>query len=309
MSRVKPPQQHGLLVIHKPKGPTSARCLEQIKRVCGQKKIGHAGTLDPMAEGVLLVLLGQFTKIAQYLTEGRKVYCGSLILGVATDTYDAEGEVVEEQDASHVTPEAAEREIHAWREQDFQIIPPYSAAKHEGKPLYKLSREGKETPVKTKPLLVTRAEVLEMDLPRVRFRVECGAGTYVRSLVHSLGMRLGCGAVLTELIRERSHPFDLGQAHDLDEVLRAPESLPSRVLSLEQALPHWPAVRLTSRQAAQFKNGAQLACGADVALDVPPAEKQRAVFLDPDGIPLGLVETQIKDGKAVWAILRGMWNA
>ncbi len=305
----RPPQQHGLLVLNKPSGPTSAGCLEKIKRNLGQKKIGHAGTLDPLASGVLLVLLGQGTKIAQYLLEGAKRYLGTLELGVTTDTYDLQGQVVEKTAWNDVTEEQVHYEVQHWLSLTSQIVPPYSAAKHKGQPLYKLAREGKETPVKEKLLTVHRAEVVDIDLPLVRFRVECSSGAYVRSLVHSLGMRTGCGAALAQLTREYSRPFGLGQAWDLEQLLDEPEELPARVLPLASALPHWPRMPLPDSLAKQVRNGAMLRYGKNLAPGESSADfaaGQRAMFVDQQGNPLALVEIQLKDGEPVWSILRGL---
>ena len=316
MTRTDPRQRHGLLVLNKPSGPTSTRCLERIKHTLGQRKIGHAGTLDPMAQGVLLVLLGQATKLAGYLQEGEKIYSGRMQLGVTTDTYDAEGAVVAEAPYEHIPPDQVRDSVLAWTEEREQTVPPYSAAKHQGKPLYKLSRAGMETPVKTKQLKVTLAEVLELDLPWVRFRVRCGVGTYVRSLVHSLGMRLGCGAVLTELTREYSHPFGLDQAYDLDPVLEEPEQLPDRVLPLDAALPHWPTVLLSDTEAAKVRNGVELEYAVHQMQDSssPLPEGGRAVFVARNGSGeerqlLALAEVRLRDGAPVWSILRGLWSS
>ncbi len=320
-AHTRPAQQHGVLVLDKPKGPTSTACLERIKRTLGQKKIGHAGTLDPMASGVLLVMLGQATKLAPYLTEGFKTYRGEMTLGVTTDTYDAEGAVVEEADWRGLTTDDVHAAVLAWREDTTQTVPPYSAAKHKGKALYALARAGKDVPVKTKPVTIFGASVLHMDLPHVAFRVQCGAGVYIRSLVHSLGMRLGCGAHLTALTREESRPFTLAQAHPLDAVLDAPEALPSRVIPLAQALPHWPRVTLDAQETKLVKNGAQLpyapppaATRAAAALTeeeapcAPAAVTQRALFVDQHGDAVALAQHAVKDGQPVWALLRGLWS-
>lgn len=309
---VKPAQQHGVLVLNKPKGPTSAGCLARIKRVLGQKKIGHAGTLDPMAQGVLLVLLGQCTKIAGYLTEGGKVYAGRLKLGVATDTYDSEGAIVSEADYRGLTHEQVLAAVAEWTTLTTQETPPYSAAKHQGKPLYQLSREGKEVPLKMRNVTISQAEVLNVDLPWVDFRVRCGAGTYIRSLVHSLGIRLGCGAMMTELTREYSHPFSLEQAFGLEQVLDEPERLPERIAPLAAALSHWPHLALNQRQADQVKNG--IAAPAErqpgqSAEDLASLVGRPALLLDPDGAPLALAEGRLADGALVWAVVRGLWQS
>lgn len=311
-------QAHGVLVLNKPTGPTSTACLERIKKGLGQKKIGHAGTLDPLATGVLLVLLGKATKLASYLQEGGKTYAGALELGRTTDTYDSQGETLTTAPWEGLRPDDVAAAITDWSALTEQEVPKYAAAKHKGTPLYKLAREGKETPVKTKPINIARAECLGVDLPHARFRVECGAGTYVRSLVHSLGTRLGCGAVLTELIRERSHPYGLEDAHDLEALLGEPERFHERVIPLAKALPHWPAITLTERQAALVKNGAALdytpgapgmsgtGPGLDPGLTEAGVPHRRAVFLDPQGRTLALVEAKLRDGKPVWAVLRGL---
>lgn len=303
----KQTQAHGLLILNKPSGPTSTLCLEKIKRSLGQKKIGHAGTLDPLAQGVLLVLLGQGTKIASYLTERRKLYQGLLRLGVETDTYDVMGKVVGIRDASPVSPAQAQAAIADWLELREQNVPPYSAAKHKGRPLYALSRSGQEVPVKRKPIVVYQAEVIQMDLPLVRFRVECSAGTYIRSLVHSLGIRLQCGAVLEELIRERSHPFTLDQAHDLESVLGEPESFWKKVIPLPEALPHFSRFSLSEDLAQKVRQGVKLPqelLGQDSIKEEVGA---RALFLDVRKQPLALVELRETDGRLQWTVLRGLF--
>lgn len=308
MSKQSGTQQNGVLLIDKPTGPTSAGCVGKIKRVLRQKKIGHAGTLDPLATGLLVILLGQGTKLAGYLGEGGKTYSGRFKLGQTTDTYDIEGEVVSESSIEGITEEDVRREIAYWTEAETQIVPPYSAAKHKGKPLYKLAREGKEAPVKVKPLEVSKAETLEVDLPWVRFRVDCGVGTYIRSLVHSLGMRLSCGAVLTELRREHSHPFGLEHAYTLDQVLDEPDEFISRVLPMNESLPHWPKLALNDKDATLVKNGGQLPF-IPTAEQQEAAENRRVMFVDSSGVPLALAQTKAANGKIVWGILRGLWAA
>lgn len=300
-------QHDGILVLNKPSGPTSAHCLNIIRRKLDQGRIGHAGTLDPMAQGVLLVLLGHGTKLAPYLTNGVKTYSGQFRLGQKTDTYDAEGTIVEELPFDHLSPEKVEEGVLSWLNLETQDVPPVSAAKHQGKPLYALAREGKEVPIKTKPIHISHAEVLEMDLPWVRFRVSCSAGTYVRSLVHSLGIRLGSGAVLTELIRENCHPFGLDQAFDLDDLVEHPELLAERVIPMRDALPHWPALHLSEAQAAQVQNGTWLPVTSVGEQDQPALPGTLAMFIGPDETPLALVEAKERDGMVLWSILRGLW--
>jgi len=298
----KPAQANGLLILDKPSGPTSTDCLNRLKRELGQKKIGHAGTLDPLASGVLLVLLGQGTKLASFLTSGAKTYRGRLQLGVTTDTFDIAGEVTARAPLT-ASAEEVRAAILTWEGRSQQEVPAYSAAKHQGRPLYALARAGLETPVKTKDVSVSGVEVLDLALPEVEFRVTVSAGTYIRSLVHSLGKRLGCGAVLTGLVREASHPFTLAQAHGIEAVLADPAGFPARVLGLTEALAHWPKAELSAEEARLVQNGVRL---PDQWQTAPGA---RALFLAPEGRPLALAEAVDEHGRVVWSILRGLWDA
>ena len=299
------PQQHGVLVLNKPSGPTSARCLTAIKRL-GQKKIGHAGTLDPLASGVLLVLLGQATKLSGHLLSGGgKVYRGVLRLGQTTDTWDIEGQVQEEAPWQHISVEDVRREVAAWLDLTEQPVPSYSAAKHEGQPLYKLARKGLEAPQKIKSMEISQAEVLETSLPFVRFRVACSSGTYIRSLAHSLGKRLGCGAVLTELTREFSHPFGLDVARDPADFTADPTLLPGCVIPVEDALPHWPRVDLTLEEAARVRNGIAVPCRTPQTGD---GDGEDLAFLMEQGQALALAKREVTAAGPCWAVLRGLWN-
>lgn len=300
-------QLDGLLVLNKPSGPTSADCLNDIKHQLKQFKIGHAGTLDPMASGVLLVMLGNATKLAPYLSGATKTYSGTLKLGITTDTLDIQGEVVKEAEID-ADEKRVNNEILYWKELTEQEVPAYSAAKHKGKPLYALAREGKETPVKTKPIVISHVEVLDVRMPEAAFRVSCSAGTYIRSLVHSLGLRMGCGAVLTSLNRESSEPFGLNQAHDLEDVLKNPASLPEKVIPIRDTLPHWPRFQLTEPLANLVKNGAWLPVHDEPDEQLCGTLGDQAMLLDSDGQPLALVEAKLQDNVPKWSILRGLWG-
>ena len=310
------PQQHGILVLRKPSGPTSARCLTGIKRL-GQKKIGHAGTLDPLASGVLLVLLGQATKLSGHLLAGGgKVYSGTFRLGQTTDTWDIEGKVVAEAAWEHVSEADVRREIAAWLELTEQPVPPYSAAKHEGQPLYKLARKGMEAPAKVKRMEISLAETLSVSLPFVSFRVACSSGTYIRSLAHSLGTRLGCGAVLTELTREYSHPFGLDVARDPADFTADPTLLPGCVRPIAEALPHWPRVELTPDEAARVRNGIAVPCRPEASAPAEARQQDKAAtepaggfaLLMEQGTALALAQLEVTPAGPCWTVLRGLWN-
>ncbi|MCR4666314.1 MAG: tRNA pseudouridine(55) synthase TruB [Desulfovibrio sp.] len=293
------PQLHGVLVLNKPKGLSSNRCIMHLKRL-GQKKIGHAGTLDPLATGVLLVLLGQATKISGYLLEdGGKTYSGTLRLGQTTDTWDSEGKVLTEEDCSFVTEAMLRREITAWEGISEQPVPPFSAAKLNGQPLYKLARKGTMVE-RTKTVYIEHAGMLEADLPFARFRVRCHSGTYIRSLAHSLGMRLRCGAVLTELTREYSHPFGLESAVALSDLLADPSLLLRVLHPIRDALPSWPAIDLSDTSAELVENGCSIPLSS-----VTEVEGDRAILMHGER-EIALAE-RLGEGKAaVWKVLRGL---
>lgn len=280
-------------MIDKPKGVSSARCLAPLKRQ-GQKKIGHAGTLDPMATGVLIILLGQATKISGWLLgAGKKRYSGKIQLGVETDTWDADGEIIATGDWEKITCEAVKTAIYSWLGKQVQEVPAYSAAKHNGQPLYKLARKGQDTPVKLKSAEIYKVDALEISMPFVSFRVECSSGAYIRSLAHSLGTRLECGATLCQLTREYSYPFDLTSACSMDAIEQG--QWLAFLKPLNAALPNWPVIELNNRQAEQARNG----IGPDL-----PAKRAGQAFFSHAGKLLAIASYEAGH----WKIERGLWN-
>ena len=262
--------------------------------------LGQWGNTDYGGWGVLLVLLGQGTKIASHLlADGGKVYSGQLRLGLTTDTWDIQGEVLTESPWQQVTEADVRAEVAHWLTLHEQEVPAYSAAKHEGQSLYKLARKGKEVPKKVKSMEISQADVLEVELPFVRFRVACSSGTYIRSLAHSLGMRLGCGAVLTELTREYSHPFGLEVACGLDELSADPGLLVKHLRPLAEALPHWPVLELDEAAEARIRNGMAIPCRDDVG---------DKALLQRQGMPLALARRSETPQGPCWTVLRGLWN-
>jgi tRNA pseudouridine55 synthase len=302
------PQQDGVLVLRKPRGPSSGWCIGRIRRLLGQKKIGHAGTLDPMAEGVLVVLLGQATKISAFLMDGRKVYSGTIQLGVDTDTWDAQGRVLSRQASDHITQAEVDGAFAALTGLAEQEVPPYSAAKHQGRPLYALARRGLPVPVRKKTVTVFCEEAELVGPSLIRFRVTCSSGTYIRSLAHSLGKRLGCGATLTELVREYSHPYPLSMAHSLEEVLCEPERFAQKVTGIAEALPLWPKIPLSREEAERARQGKTLPHDPARLAGDDSAPGLKFLLLAPSGDPLALASVVLEDGAAQWAVMRGLWN-
>jgi len=307
MKKRRPSQLDGILVLNKPKGPTSNSCVEEIKRRFRQKKVGHGGTLDPVASGLLIILLGQGTKLAPYIMEGKKCYRGILELGVETDTYDLTGEEISRRDVRDVNREEIIEGIEEWKTYTEQEVPPYSAAKYKGRPFYSLARAGKHPPKRMKKISIDHCEVLNINLPFVEFRVRCCKGTYIRALAHSLGRRIGVGAVLKDLVREEIFPFSLKDAVDMELILSKRDLFFEKVLPLEKSLPHWKKVMVDELIAQKIRNGMQIRVKDLPGVEVE-GEGDRFVFLDEYAKALSLMEVREKGGTLVFSILRGLWK-
>ena len=214
---------HGVLNLNKPSKLTSREAVDCVKRILDVKKAGHGGTLDPDATGVLLICLGDGTKLFEALQVGTKEYEGTLILGITTDTLDANGQIIKTADMSQITAD----QIRSVRQQfvgEIEQMPPmFSAVKHKGKPLYKLARRGIEVERRSRRVFIESIELLSCNIPEVRFRVVCSKGTYIRVLAADIGSALGCGAHLSDLTRTRSGVFKIEGAHTLDSLKRTPE--------------------------------------------------------------------------------------
>ncbi len=209
---------NGIINIYKEKGFTSHDVVAKLRGITRQKKIGHTGTLDPDAEGVLPVCLGKATKVCGVLTDKDKIYETTLLLGVETDTQDVSGRVVRECDTIRLTKEMVERCIWGYIGEYMQVPPMYSALKVNGRKLYELAREGKEVERKARKVTVYDIRVLEMELPRVRMEVHCSKGTYIRTLCHDIGTALGCGGCMESLLRTKVSRFTLAESVCLSQV-------------------------------------------------------------------------------------------
>ena len=218
------PLVDGIFVLNKPEGVTSMDMVRMAKRVTRVKRVGHAGTLDPIATGVLPICFGQATRLMEYLVDGRKVYRATFTLGTATDTYDALGEVTDRGDASGVTREDVEALLPGFTGAVTQRPPMFSALKHEGKRLYELAREGIEVERPARDVVVYSIDILGWTPPAVELEVVCGRGFYMRTLGQDLGVALGCYAHLSALTRERAGPFALADAHEPEELEAAGEA-------------------------------------------------------------------------------------
>lgn len=219
MSRVRRPDvpdPDGLLLVDKPSGMTSHDVVDRIRRQFRFGKVGHGGTLDPMATGLLVILIGRGTKVSERVMASDKIYEGLLHLGVTTDTEDVDGRVLEEKDASAVTREALEAAIARRRGDQMQTPPMVSAIKKDGVPLYKMARQGKTVEREARLIHVYHFDLLDFTPPLARFRLRCTKGTYVRTLAADIGRELGCGAFLENLRRTSTGGFRIEEAQPLD---------------------------------------------------------------------------------------------
>jgi tRNA pseudouridine55 synthase len=257
----------GILVVNKPLGWTSHDVVAHVRRLAREKRVGHAGTLDPMATGVLLVCLGRATRVTEYLMASDKTYRAIVRLGAETDTHDADGQVV----ATHPVDadESDVRRVLAGFVGEIDQVPPmYSAIKREGKPLYKLARKGLAVERAPRRIVIHEINLRAWQPPDLTIDVRCSPGTYIRSLAHDVGAVLGCGAHLSQLTRLASGSFTLDDAVALQD-LASLENLSSLLRPLDAALQPLPPVTLDADQAQRILNGRSIALGAPEHLDPP----------------------------------------
>ena len=229
----------GILLVDKPKGPTSHDVVDAIRRRFHIKRVGHCGTLDPMATGLLVLILGRATKLAEKFAGDDKTYLGTLVLGTETDTQDADGQVIATHEMPLLSQEQVEKVFATFRGDLMQTPPMYSAKKIGGQTLYKLARKGKEIERQPRLIHIYDLRIIALDLspqtagePWIRFEVSSSKGTYVRTLAADIGHALGCGAHLSEIRRLRSGRFSINDAHPLAGILsRSPEDLRQWLIS------------------------------------------------------------------------------
>ncbi len=274
----------GVLVIDKPKGPTSFDVVRQVRGLLRVKKVGHTGTLDPMATGVLPLCLGEATKVAGFITEGDKAYDAVVRLGSETDTQDAEGKVVAEAPVPALTAPLLEEVLGRFRGTFEQVPPMYSAVKVAGKRLYELARAGEEVERAGRQVTVYELTLRDFSSDRLRLSVRCSKGFFVRTLAYDIGRALGCGAHLEALRRTMSGPFMLAQALPLAELPGLAQdraAVARKLLSLSEALSHLPSLRVSAADAARVTHGVPLEA---------PAMPGRIRVLGPDGALLAVAE-------------------
>jgi tRNA pseudouridine55 synthase len=259
----------GILVVNKAAGVTSFDAVALARRRLGVRRIGHAGTLDPAATGVLPLLVGEATKVVPYLIDQDKEYVVTVRFGITTDTYDLAGRILSETPVVGLTRERLEAACRPFVGRIRQIPPMYSAVHHEGRRLYELAREGSDVERAPRDVVVSTLEVQTVDGARATLRIVCGKGTYVRVIAADLGTAMGCGAAAERLQRTRVGRFTISEALSWRELeVAAPAAIWARALPLDTALSHLPAARLDGAGARRFVHGhaaevtPPLACGA-----------------------------------------------
>ncbi len=259
---------NGVLNLNKPVGETSMDMVRMVKRLTREKKVGHGGTLDPIASGVLPICFGQATRLMDPLVDGTKLYRTKVRLGETTDTYDSDGTIVATADATGVTREAIDAALEAFRGQILQVPPMYSALKHGGERLYDLARAGFEVEREARSVKVSRLEILEWNSPDVVLDIECGRGVYVRSIGHDLGQTLGCGAHIIELERRKAGPFIVENGVTPEAFAAAVEADTWRdfIHTPDTVVQHLPSATVTGAMESFVKNGRPVTLGPREAI-------------------------------------------
>ncbi|MEZ5559663.1 MAG: tRNA pseudouridine(55) synthase TruB [Pseudomonadales bacterium] len=248
----------GMLVLDKPQGMTSNDAVQKAKRLFNARKVGHTGALDPLATGVLPLCFGQATKFSQYLLSSDKKYWCRIRLGVATDSGDSDGQVIETRPVEGITRERVEAALDAFRGEIDQIPSMFSAVKHQGQPLYKLARQGIEVERKSRRVTVFSNELAAFDGDQLELEIHCSKGTYVRTIAEELGASLGCGAHVTALRRRMAGPYDeddLVTFEALEAALEEEGSLDRFLLPIASAVEGWPEVQLNEDTAYYVEQG------------------------------------------------------
>ena len=238
----------GFLLVNKDPGITSSRVVQILKKKFNLNKVGHLGTLDPMATGLLIIAINRATKFASLLLQSEKSYRAEVTLGIQTDTDDAEGEVISFKEVNLNESEAEEALLTFLGDSD-QLPPNYSAIKHKGKPMYKYARDGIKVEKAARKILIQNIQNIDINLPRVSFDIKCSKGTYIRSIARDLGFKLGCGAHLSKLIRTSQEKFMLSDACSIDDT-----SL-EKLISLEDAFQDLDFVQLNETDSVVFLHG------------------------------------------------------
>lgn len=294
----------GIILLDKPKDITSFGAVARVRRICGEKKCGHTGTLDPMATGVLTIMLGGATRFCELLPSHNKAYIASFRLGTTTDTLDITGKILETRPVSATAADVREK-LRGFEGEISQLPPMYSAVSVDGQRLYDLARKGIEVERKARQVTVFSIEMLSENEESGEYSiaVECSSGTYIRTLIADLGEALGCGAVMTDLRRTKANGFSIENAVTLEQLSAAADNgnLNDIVISVDKALEEYPVIKVSIAQAKRFSNGGEL--------DLQRLKYPRMLgffrVYDPDGKFIGLGEIGTGDSLTVKRVFVG----
>jgi tRNA pseudouridine55 synthase len=283
----------GIVIVDKPPGLSSAKLVAAVKGLFHGAKVGHAGTLDPFATGVMVCLINQATRLSRFMLHGVKTYQGTLRLGVETDTQDATGDITGEKEVPALTRAALEAAFGRFVGTMAQLPPVYSALKHKGVPLYKLARQGRPVQKPARKITINALDILDVDLPRIRFQVSCSSGTYVRTLCADIGKAIGCGGHLEALRRTRSSGFDLDQAVTLGqlEARKQDGTLGQVMIGMAESLPDLPVFFADSVLAKKIAVGQLLSRQEMGPVDDATDRTDFARVIDDSGALLAVLET------------------
>ena len=284
----------GILNINKPTGMTSHDVVAKVRKLLKQKRVGHAGTLDPAASGILPICVGQGTRVAEYLSESGKAYTADILFGIVTDTYDAEGTVVRTGNTENLMLEQIQEALPSFLGPQMQMPPRYSAIKLQGQPAYKRVRAGEEVTLEPRPIVLTQLTILAWQPPKLTLAIECSKGTYIRSLAYDLGERLGCGAHLVGLIRTRSGPFSLTDSITLDQLAEAAENgnVEQYLHPSDSVLQQYPAIMLDAPTTERVLHGNHFPYDIEIQTEL-------ARVYDTNGRFVAIAQ---------WDMERGMWQ-
>jgi tRNA pseudouridine55 synthase len=250
----------GILNINKSTGMTSHDVVAKVRKLLKQRRVGHAGTLDPAASGVLPICVGQATRVAEYLSESGKAYQATIVFGAVTDTYDSEGTIIHTASTQDLTLSKLEALLPAMLGEHMQIPPRYSAIKLQGQPAYKRARAGEDVAMEARPITIYQLEIIDWQPsqpPTLTLAIECSKGTYIRSLAYDLGEQAGCGAYLGGLVRTRSGPFSLVESITLEQLTEAAAqgTIAQLLFPADKAIEQYPALTLDETTTERVKHG------------------------------------------------------
>ena len=294
---------NGIIVVNKPQNWTSHDCVAVMRKVTGIKRIGHTGTLDPMATGVLPICIGTATRIMEYMDLDWKTYRASLKLGIITDTEDIWGEVLEEKTTENITEKDIIKVINEFRGEIEQIPPKYSALKVNGKKLYEYARAGQEVKIKSRKIIIKDIIINSIDVNLVDFTVTCSKGTYIRTICSDIGKKLGCGATMVSLVRTESGIFRIEDALDIENIKEmSKEEVFKNLIDTDVPLVHFGKIKLNNKKAKDFVNGKKLKRFEFEIVDDSNHQEMYNIYYDNEFLGVAKIEDELLKSHKVFNV-------